>query len=163
MSGEQEIIRELLAALRPILSVAELIQATVALPGQRKEEFDRAIAVAHVAIVKAEGASAYSEWAILELFLELFGHKRLAGLVSEVTLAGGSFLRVDVPDENGATEYTRYYNPSAIYSMSPVDQPLAVAFAQKVKEPPLTRYDLTRFTKALPVGALDFDSEEERD
>jgi hypothetical protein len=95
----------------------------------------------------------FSEWAILELF----GHKRLAGLVSAVTVAGGAFLRVDVPDENGQTEYTRYYNPSAIYSMSPVDQPLAVAFAQKVKEPPITRYDLTRFTKALPVGALDYE------
>jgi hypothetical protein len=95
-------------------------------------------------------------WAILELF----GHKRLAGLVREVTIAGGSFLRVDVPDENGRTEYTRYYNPAAIYSISPTDQPIAVALAQKVKEPPITRYDLTRFTKSLPVGVLDYEEED---
>ena len=35
----------------------------------------------------------FKQWAILELM----GHRRLAGLVSETTLAGGAFLRIDVP------------------------------------------------------------------
>lgn len=98
----------------------------------------------------------FETWAILELF----GHKRLAGLVSEVTIAGGAFMRIEVPDANGQIEYTRFYNPSAIYSISPTDRAIAVALAQKIKEPPITVYDLARFQRSLPVGALDFEGEE---
>ena len=38
----------------------------------------------------------FEEWAVLELF----GHQRLAGLVSEVQIGGASFVRVDVPHED---------------------------------------------------------------
>jgi hypothetical protein len=36
-------------------------------------------------------------------FLELMGHRRLGGYVSEATVAGAGFLRIDVPgDDSGA-------------------------------------------------------------
>jgi hypothetical protein len=100
-----------------------------------------------------EAKEIFSEWCILELF----GHKKLAGLVSEVTMAGGAFLRVDVPSGNGETEYTRFYNPSAIYSMSPVNKELAVAFATKIKEPPISRYELGMYQPALTTGSGEDD------
>lgn len=37
---------------------------------------------------------AFEGWAILELM----GHRRLGGHVSEATVAGAGFLRIDVPD-----------------------------------------------------------------
>ena len=46
----------------------------------------------------------FASWAILELM----GHRRLGGYVSETTLAGGAFLRIDVPgDEDGQVHSTR--------------------------------------------------------
>lgn len=38
-------------------------------------------------------AEKFDSWAILELM----GHRKLAGRVSEATLAGGAFVRIDVP------------------------------------------------------------------
>ena len=35
----------------------------------------------------------FNEWALVELF----GHQKIVGKVTEATLAGGAFLRVDVP------------------------------------------------------------------
>ncbi|HEY0169427.1 MAG TPA: hypothetical protein VGB98_00120 [Pyrinomonadaceae bacterium] len=44
--------------------------------------------------------------------LELFGHVRLAGHVTEASIGGCSFLRVDVPEREGEGEgikLTRYF------------------------------------------------------
>ena len=62
----------------------------------------------------------FEEWAVLELF----GHQRLAGLVSEVQLGGASFVRVDVPEDGKKKGWklTKMYNPSAIYSIAPVTE-----------------------------------------
>ena len=38
-------------------------------------------------------------WAIVEIF----GHQRIAGFLSEQTIGGQSFVRVDVPDLPGDT------------------------------------------------------------
>ena len=35
----------------------------------------------------------FEEWAVLELM----GHRRLAGKVTEATIGGGAFLRIDIP------------------------------------------------------------------
>lgn len=55
----------------------------------------------------------FSEWCLVELF----GHQKIVGKVTEATMAGGAFLRVDVPAFNGSPAFTRFYGPSAIYSI----------------------------------------------
>lgn len=40
-----------------------------------------------------QGGPAFESWAVLELM----GHRRLAGFVREVTIAGAGLLRIDVP------------------------------------------------------------------
>src|SRR5205807_1686045 len=60
--------------------------------------------------------STFEEWALVELF----GHSRIVGKVTEATIAGGAFIRVDVPDKDGNTVFTRFFGPGAIYSMSPI-------------------------------------------
>lgn len=42
-------------------------------------------------------------WAIVELF----GHSKIAGEISEQTIAGGPFLRVDVPETERESAFTR--------------------------------------------------------
>lgn len=51
----------------------------------------------------------FEHWALVELM----GHQRIAGLVSEQTIAGKGFIRVDVPKENGEIIFTRFFGPDA--------------------------------------------------
>ncbi len=48
----------------------------------------------------------------------------------EAILAGGAFLRVDVPSTNGNPPFTRFYGPSAIYSITPVSESVARALLE---------------------------------
>ena len=74
------------------------------------------------------GAAAASEselksWALVELF----GHQRIVGFLSQQTFGTGVLFRVDVPDllKDGAAVrkgFTRYFGLSAIYSITPVDE-----------------------------------------
>jgi hypothetical protein len=99
----------------------------------------------------AEQAGKFEEWALLELF----GHQRLAGRVSEATIAGGAFVRVDVPDAKGRIVMIRYLGPAAIYSISPCDENVAVAAAQRIDAAPIQRYQLEQLatTRSLPYEA----------
>ena len=74
-------------------------------------------------------------WAIVELF----GHQKIAGEISEETLAGGSFLRVDVPaDEGDVIAFTRFYGASAIYSITPVSEEAARLACRQIAPKPVT-------------------------
>ena len=53
--------------------------------------------------------------------VEIMGHKRLAGYVREVEIGGSPMLRVDV-DVVGGREMTQYYNPAAIYCLTPTTE-----------------------------------------
>jgi hypothetical protein len=44
----------------------------------------------------------FRTWAVVELF----GHVTLAGEVSEQTLGGSAFIRLDVPEVNGQSAFT---------------------------------------------------------
>ncbi len=58
------------------------------------------------------------QWAILELL----GHRRLVGLVSECEIAGAGFLRIDVMAEEGGFKVTQYYAPAAVYCVTPTTE-----------------------------------------
>ena len=45
--------------------------------------------------------------------LELMGHRKLAGLVREVQIAGAGFLRIDAVTPDGPL--TMFYPPSSVY------------------------------------------------
>jgi len=68
-----------------------------------------------------DNGNSFNEWALVELF----GHQKIVGKVSEATLAGGAFLRVDVPAVAENKPYTRFYGPGAIYSINPVVEEIA--------------------------------------
>jgi hypothetical protein len=78
--------------------------------------------------------------------VELFGHARIAGRVSEQVIAGAGMLRVDVP-ELPATKYypvqpgfTRLFGPGAIYSITPVSEEIAIQAAQSMRVAPVNVY-----------------------
>lgn len=89
----------------------------------------------------------FDEWAKVELF----GHQVIVGRVTEATLAGGSFLRVDVPQVNGNPAFTRFFGPSAIYSITPVSEQIARDLLQVYRKEPVSRYELPQ----LPAPSAD--------
>ena len=90
----------------------------------------------------------FNEWALVELF----GHQKIVGRVSEASLAGGAFLRVDVPavDENKA--FTRYFGPGAIYSINPVTEEIALEMVKRYRNEPVSRFELPRLAEKAGAG-----------
>ena len=84
----------------------------------------------------------FNSWALVELF----GHQRIAGLVSEQQIAGAGFVRVDVPAVNGIPAYTKLYYPSAIYGITPCGEQEARRAAEYMHERPIQPYMIAATT-----------------
>ena len=94
-------------------------------------------------------AAKFEEWAVLELF----GHQRIAGKVSEATIGGCAFVRVDVP-ETAKPAYTKYYGNGAVYAMTPCDEDVARLAAAEIERYNVpVRVQMPR--AALPAGRGD--------
>jgi hypothetical protein len=80
----------------------------------------------------------FEGWAVLELM----GHRRLAGYVTEVELAGKGMLRIDVPAPEGTGPATQFYSPTALYCLTPTTEDIARAFAEHTQPEPVHRWEL---------------------
>lgn len=74
--------------------------------------------------------------------LELMGHRRLAGLVQSVELAGAKFLRIDVPDAYGKLT-TQFYSPSSVYCLTPTTEEIVQRMSAMNQHAPVHRYELS--------------------
>ena len=99
--------------------------------------------------------------------LELFGHQRVAGKVSQQTFGGASFVRVDVPEieveerdyvdgkgyvtqRRTIQAHTRSFGGSAIYSINWCDETTAQIAARSIRHEPLSPYSVKSAIDALP-------------
>jgi len=113
----------------------------------------------------------FDSWAVVELF----GHQQIAGRVTEASIGGCSFLRVDVPDQPAipASEvhtwdhgqpatpaYTRYFGQGAIYAMSPCTEEAARHVAARIRVKPPIAYNPVPAAPALEHRDM-FDLDEE--
>lgn len=80
----------------------------------------------------------FDEWAIVEML----GHRRVAGHVREVQLAGAGFLRLDVPATPGHDAQTQYISPSSVYALHPTTEAIATAVAARCRPEPVRRWEL---------------------
>lgn len=80
--------------------------------------------------------SKFETWAIVELF----GHQRVAGRVSEQTIGGCAFIRVDVPKIEAVEPFTKFYTQGAIYCMTPTDEATAIAAARSFCSRPISPF-----------------------
>lgn len=78
----------------------------------------------------------FEGWAILELM----GHRRLAGMLTQVEIAGASFIRIDVP--NGDAAVTQFYSPSAVYAITPTTEATARQVANPASVAPVRAWEL---------------------
>lgn len=88
--------------------------------------------------MSTEEKKSFAEWALVELM----GHQRIVGYATEQNIAGAAMLRVDVPDAEGNTRFTRFYGNSAIYAINPISREAALQLASKVDAEPVKSWDL---------------------
>ncbi len=103
-----------------------------------------------------EGMSEQTQTAEQWGIVDLFGHTRLAGKISEYPFGGDSFVRLDIPEAGDQPAHTRLFGKGAIYSISFTSKEIAVAAANHQQARPVTQYDFDEQTRsrlrALPVS-----------
>lgn len=109
-------------------------------------------------------AEAWTGWAVLELL----GHRRLGGYLSEQVIAGASMLRIDVPSACGdGVAMTMFYSPAAVYCITPVGEDEARAVARQSQPQPVQRWEMPEAqVPSLPRRREedeDFDDDEDDD
>lgn len=67
-------------------------------------------------------------WAVVELM----GHQRIAGRVTERSVAGVQMLQVTVPAMGNLPEFTRMVSGNAIYAINPCDEAMATEWAKSI-------------------------------
>jgi len=94
-------------------------------------------------------AEPFASWAVVEVM----GHVRMAGMVSEQTIGGAALIRVDVPevpghdDEWGRTyppvaAFTKFLGSGSIYSLTPCTEAVARRAAETFRAAPILNVDL---------------------
>lgn len=90
-------------------------------------------------------------WAIVELM----GHRKLAGKLSEQTIGGSSFVRIDAPAQDGYR--THLYGNAAIYGIHFVSELVARAVASRIDDAPISAYDLPEHAR---IAMLEHDDDD---
>ncbi len=94
----------------------------------------------------------FEQWALVELF----GHARIAGLVTEQAIGGCSFLRVDVPATDKDPAFTKCYGNAAVYAMTFVTEEIARAAANAYHVVPVSVYEIPELRQLrLPDRVAD--------
>lgn len=112
-----------------------------------------------------ESESKFESWCIVEVM----GHKRLAGFVTEQALGGASFIRVDVPECEGAPAFTQLLGGASIYCITPCTEEVARRAVKAFRARPVEHLDLSRAlpapreSSAVPIGGSEDEDGEDGD
>lgn len=100
----------------------------------------------------------YDGWAILELM----GHVRLAGRVTEESHFGVALGRIDIPTADGYT--TQYFGGSSIYRLTPTTEEIARSVALHNQPAPVRTWELPKpqQIETKQVTADDLSDEDRR-
>jgi hypothetical protein len=101
----------------------------------------------------------FDQWALVEIM----GHRRLAGRVTEETIAGAALLRVDVPAVDPQPAFTTYVGAGSIFSLTPVSEEIATAHAQSFRASPIMVYEIQRQLLPAPAVAGGRDDDDDVD
>ena len=83
----------------------------------------------------------FETWAVVEVM----GHKRCAGFVTEQTISGAAFVRVDVPEVTELLPaFTKWLGAGSIYAITLCTEETAKAFAAKLQERAFNTYEAPR-------------------
>jgi len=104
----------------------------------------------------------FEQWCVVEIM----GHKKFAGFVTEHALGGASFVRVDVPavlTSKGTTlaAFTKLFGASSIYCLSPCTEETARLFAAQLRAESFSEYEAPRLTQRSPSEEFDYGNNEQ--
>ena len=102
-----------------------------------------------------EAQAKFETWAIVEVM----GHNRFAGFVSERAIGGASLLQVDVPETDGRPAFTKLLGVSSIYAITPCTEETARAAAQHYRLRAFHEYELPRLP--APTGGVEPDDDDD--
>lgn len=120
---------------------------------------------------QVDSGGAFEQWAILELM----GHVRLAGRVSEEELFGTKMGRIDIPSGDNFT--TQYFGGGSVYRLTPTTEEIARGVAANNQPRPVQPWeflwlpvattqsdddraaDVAEFLERYTTGALALDSD----
>lgn len=95
----------------------------------------------------------FESWAIVEVM----GHSRYVGFVSEQAIGGCSFVRVDVPDAPGCPAFTKLLSQGSIFAITPVAEDVARGMATKARTQPVSVWDLPSQPQIAAVPRPNFE------
>lgn len=81
----------------------------------------------------------FDQWAIVDVM----GHQRYVGRVTEEVIAGQGFVRVDIPATDKLQAWTKLIGTASIYAITPVSEEIARAMANNRQTEPIAAYELT--------------------
>jgi hypothetical protein len=91
-----------------------------------------------------EDKQTFNEWAIVEIM----GHQKFAGRVSEQIVAGSALLRIDIPTQGDQPGFSKLFGMSSVYAITPTTEQIATAVASKLRQVPIGIYDLPESMQA---------------
>lgn len=95
-------------------------------------------------------------WAVLELM----GHRRLGGYVTEATIFGVAMCRIDIPAVGETAAATQFYGGAAIYALTPTTEAIARAVAESFRPAPVERWQLPALEAPRSRGGYEDDDVE---
>lgn len=93
----------------------------------------------------------FDAWALVEVM----GHRRFAGRVTEQTIAGAGFVRVDVPEQDGRPAFTKVFSPTSIYAITPLSEETARGLVTGCRAEPLESWDIAELRRLRAVSELE--------
>lgn len=101
-------------------------------------------------------AEAFDSWGVVEVM----GHQTYAGRVTEQTVGGQAFVRVDVPAVGETPAFTKLFGSGSIYCITPTSEDVARRMAAQVIKTPVYLYDVPS-TRRLAQADAEPDEDEE--
>lgn len=87
--------------------------------------------------------------------VEVMGHSRYAGKISEQAVGGCNFVRVDVPAFEGSPAFTKLLGQSSIFAITPTSEQVARGMAQQFRKQPINVYDLPPMERQPLLAGCD--------
>lgn len=83
------------------------------------------------------------------MLVELLGHNKIAGFVTEEQKWGQVLLRIDIPtsvnpETKGLEFTTQWYGTHALYCATPINETDAIQLAKQLRPKPFNKFDLHR-------------------
>jgi len=87
----------------------------------------------------------FGEWCVVEMM----GHRRIVGYVTEANIGGATFLRIDTPGGVDSANVTAFYSPGAVYAIHPTtEEVVRTAATNTPPYAPLERWELKQLNVA---------------